>query len=873
MVHSVQAGGTVEALHAPLDYGCLRNVHVFQVVGVQALFHDLLHKRTHSVQKDVVEEFEVAAVEDARKTIEVLRYCADAHVGCVCTKIVAYVYWNHLVNNNAVVVFENEVKHEDGDINLLVCRNVWLFTIEKTPEEFDFVRKLDTHSLLAKEDVVEVKIIHGVQSSSATLGVAAAGELIFGVPCMVEAPLKKTKKARKAPAAKTRKSARCKTSNSEKENIKKAEGNRSVAADVVAVDANFPNSVTFREITPVEMKKLSRIDKENTSIYKIHDMLLEQEKVLCQPAPSASNGKAQPAFLTTKLLGFQLDGVGWMREREASFTSGGILADEMGMGKTLQMLGLILSGNVEEMTLIVVPTVALSQWMSEIQKHTTNVNLVVSYGRTKVVSYKSLVKEGMFNVFLTTYGTLENSFRNKKSILDQIDFYRIVLDEAHLIKDSRSSTSRAISRLGCAKRWGMTGTPVQNRLDDLYSLVKFLRIDPHSYYFCKKCECKSLYWLNYHLKSKEDRRSFCTCGHFGASHFSWWNRKITNQIQNFGYTTRGKEVFDDLKKITSHIILRRTKENTNLGLPLKTVTVLQNHFSEEEKDFYTSLYSNVQGKFMAYATKGEVLNNYAHIFELLQKMRLATNHPYLVNKQEGPPMCGFCNEEADDPIVSKCKHIFCREEARVFLATDPNCPVCKVRITIDLNQTNDFSYRANWIDSWRSSTKIECLVERLSQRTKTELVKSIVFSQFVNFLEMLRWRLERAGFRAVCIYGSMPMAQRRAAIEAFNTNKNITVFLISLKAGGVALNLTEATQVFIMDLWWNPAVEEQAMDRIHRIGQHRPIKVFKIIIEDSIESKVLALQKKKKALFDSAVENDINALKRLTEDDLMFLFT
>ncbi|EJW02834.1 hypothetical protein EDEG_02775 [Edhazardia aedis USNM 41457] len=119
----------------------------------------------------------------------------------------------------------------------------------------------------------------------------------------------------------------------------------------------------------------------------------------------------------------------------------------------------------------------------------------------------------------------------------------------------------------------------------------------------------------------------------------------------------------------------------------------------------------------------------------------------------------------------------------------------------------------------------------------------------------------------------MTLTQRKAAIEQFNSDPKITVFLISLKAGGVALNLTEASRVFLMDLWWNPAVEEQAMDRIHRIGQHRPIRINRIIIEDSIESRILKLQEKKKALFDSAVECDVSALQRLTEDDLLFLFS
>jgi DNA repair protein RAD16 len=257
-------------------------------------------------------------------------------------------------------------------------------------------------------------------------------------------------------------------------------------------------------------------------------------------------------------------------------------------------------------------------------------------------------------------------------------------------------------------------------------------------------------------------------------------------------------------------------------------------------------------------------------------MRLAVNHPFLLYKNDsGVPICGYCNEEADDPIVSKCKHVFCREEARIFLAKSPLCPVCKVKITIDLNQAEDLSFKKNvFTENWTSSTKIECLVEELTMlKGRNSLTKSIVFSQFVNFLELLRWRLERAGFRCVNIYGSMPLSQRRAAIETFNTDKDITVFLISLRAGGVALNLTEASQVYIMDLWWNPAVEEQAMDRIHRIGQHRSVKIKRIIIADSIESRILALQDKKKALFDSAVDCDISALDRLSEEDLMFLFS
>ncbi|KAJ1502413.1 ATP-dependent helicase, partial [Coelomomyces lativittatus] len=151
-------------------------------------------------------------------------------------------------------------------------------------------------------------------------------------------------------------------------------------------------------------------------------------------------------------------------------------------------------------------------------------------------------------------------------------------------------------------------------------------------------------------------------------------------------------------------------------------------------------------------------------------------------------------------------------------------------------------------------------------------IKSIVFSQYVSFLELIHWRLRKANFECVKLDGRMSLQQRDSVIQAFMTNPNVTVFLISLKAGGVALNLTEASQVFIMDPWWNPAAEDQAMDRIHRLGQYRPIRITRIIIQDSIEERIIQLQAKKKALFQSTVGKDVTALARLSEEDLKFLF-
>lgn len=650
--------------------------------------------------------------------------------------------------------------------------------------------------------------------------------------------------------------------------------------DISISEQKVEYAVQRRPLNPKEFKKLQKTEKEDPKIYELHPGLKIKEDLIYSNEIDIIVDHSPIPYLKTKLMDHQLYGICWMLNREKSEIKGGILADEMGLGKTLQMIGLMLRGNLGDINLVIVPSIALLQWVNEIEMHSPGIfNIFIYHGRTKSDVFKP--SEEKINLILTTYGTVESSFRRKTSQIHSLNFKRVILDEAHIIKDNKCSTTKAIMQLKSDFRWGLTGTPVQNRVNDLLSLVKFLKIDPHSYYFCKKCPCKSLIWLRNNEKDPEER-SFgkCVCGHVSHQHFSWWNRRIANPIRELGYTDQNEDLFKRLHQTTKQIILRRTKNNLekSLGLPSKVVVVKRCMFSPQELEFYTSLYSETKTQYNSYAIRGSVSNNYAHIFELLQKMRMAVNHPFLTyrnsNVMGNVPICGFCNCEADEPVMSKCNHVFCRSEVEIMLESTNKCPVCHVPITIDLNTTIEYKEPSLFsINEWHSSTKVEKLVEMLNSfKAEGKAPKSIVFSQFVNFLEILRWRLERAGFRCVKIYGSMSITQRKAAIDAFNSNPEITVFLISLKAGGVALNLTEAENVFIMDLWWNPAVEEQAMDRIHRIGQYRPIRIYRMVIENSIESRVLILQQKKKALFETAVDNNIDALQRLSEDDLNFLF-
>jgi DNA repair protein RAD16 len=178
------------------------------------------------------------------------------------------------------------------------------------------------------------------------------------------------------------------------------------------------------------------------------------------------------------------------------------------------------------------------------------------------------------------------------------------------------------------------------------------------------------------------------------------------------------------------------------------------------------------------------------------------------------------------------------------------------------------------MENWTSSTKIETLLYELyRERSKSHTPKSIIFSQFTSMLQLVEWRLRHAGFNTVMLDGSMTPAQRQKSIEHFMTKPEVEVFLVSLKAGGVALNLTEASRVFIIDPWWNPAAEWQSADRSHRIGQQRPCVVTRHCIEDSVESRIIQLQEKKANLIRGTLNRDqAQALEKLTPEDMQFLF-
>ncbi|EIW82150.1 hypothetical protein CONPUDRAFT_122767 [Coniophora puteana RWD-64-598 SS2] len=610
----------------------------------------------------------------------------------------------------------------------------------------------------------------------------------------------------------------------------------------------------------------------------------------------------QPAGLKVTLLPFQLESLTWMRKQETGPWHGGMLADEMGMGKTIQMISLFVS-DLKRPNLVVAPTVALMQWRNEIAAHTEGMNVLVWYGSTRMTDPKELKK---YDVVLTTYAVLESVFRKQqsgfkrkgmivkeRSPLHSMKWNRIILDEAHNIKERATNTAKATFELDSNYKWCLSGTPLQNRVGELYSLIRFLGGDPFSYYFCKRCDCKSLHW------KFSDRKNCDECGHSPMQQTCFWNNEILTPIQKNGLAGPGRHAFKKLRVLLDRVMLRRTKVQRadDLGLPPRIVVVKRDYFSPEEKELYLSLFSDATRQFSTYVDSGTVLNNYSNIFSLITRMRQMACHPDLVlrSKTNGAKflaadepgeatVCRLCNDVAEDAIQAKCRHIFDRECIRQYLEAaaeiSPDCPVCHVPLTIDLEapaleldaevqtSTRQGILGRLDLDKWRSSTKIEALVEELSNlRLQDHTTKSIVFSQFVNFLDLISFRLQKAGFKICRLEGTMSPQARDATIQHFMNNTEVTVFLVSLKAGGVALNLTEASRIYLMDSWWNPAVEFQAMDRIHRLGQHRPVKAYKLVVEDSIESRIIQLQEKKSAMVDATLSTDDSAMGRLTPED------
>ncbi|RNF02954.1 putative DNA repair protein [Trypanosoma rangeli] len=524
------------------------------------------------------------------------------------------------------------------------------------------------------------------------------------------------------------------------------------------------------------------------------------------------------------------------------------------------------------------------------------------------------------------------------SIFHSIKWTRIVLDEAHRIKGRNTSTSRATFALQGEYRWCLTGTPLQNRVGDVYSLIRFLRMTPFARYYCgtEGCSCSSFS----HPFSGNNLRQCIFCGHGPVQHYAYFNRHIMNPILRYGYVGDGRQGMMKLaNEVLQKCMLRRTKieRASDLHLPPLSIKIVKVKLTKEERNFYDSLYKKSTATFDTFVDKGTVLHNYAHIFQLLSRLRRSLDHPLLVvesmnvGKDVHPKgVCGICTEGGGENSIhlNPCKHIFHRICLTQFIEGSPgneyHCPTCFVIINIDLRQL-----RADWdeeepapmmppelddelseadheenpvhdgITTKKTSSsekaipvtkkqkkgvlsridlskpiqgsKLDAITEYIQSVPKDE--KIIIFSQFGDMLELLQIWLQRASVKAVKLTGALMLSQRQAVLQAFLHDTGVRAILISLKAGGEGLNLQVANHVILVDPWWNPAVEMQAAQRAHRIGQTRPVHVIRFVVEQSVEERMMDLQDKKMLVIEGTIDGKLSSLQSLSEDDLQFLFT
>ncbi|SMR57171.1 unnamed protein product [Zymoseptoria tritici ST99CH_1E4] len=661
-----------------------------------------------------------------------------------------------------------------------------------------------------------------------------------------------------------------------------------------------------RDIEALTMdKSAARKARERAKLEKAHPVIKTMWKDLEKIPVLKPVAAEQPASINRRLKPFQLEGLNWMMRQEKTQYKGGLLGDEMGMGKTIQAVSLIMSDwPQKEPTLVVVPPVALMQWSAEITDYTDGkLNVLVYHGQNTKIKGMKPKELKKFDVIMISYNSLESLYRKEtkgwtrgediikeNSPIHAIKFHRLILDEAHSIKSRTTGVAKACFALSGRFKWCLSGTPVQNRIGEFFSLLRFLEVRPFSEYFCKKCPCSMLHW------ALSDDHMCKECKHTGMEHVSVFNQELLNPLTQSEEAKDRSDAMDKLQMITARIMLRRVKRDhvSTMELPPKEVIVHNEFFGEIERDFSSSIMTNTARQFDTYVARGVMLNNYANIFGLIMQMRQVANHPDLLLKKHSAEgqnvlVCNICDEVAEEAIRSQCKHDFCRTCVKNYVQSveetggEADCPRCHIPLSIDFDQPDieqdeDVVKKSSIInrikmEDWTSSTKIEMLIYDLYKlRSKKQTLKSIVFSQFTSMLQLIEWRLRRAGFNTVMLDGSMTPIQRQRSIEHFMTNPDCEIFLVSLKAGGVALNLTEASRVFIVDPWWNPAAEWQSADRCHRIGQRRPCVITRLCIEDSVESRMVMLQEKKANMINGTINNDKSSMEKLTPEDMQFLF-
>ncbi|GAA5993647.1 hypothetical protein JCM10908_000659 [Rhodotorula pacifica] len=561
---------------------------------------------------------------------------------------------------------------------------------------------------------------------------------------------------------------------------------------------------------------------------------------------------------------------------------GGILADDMGLGKTVQMIALMLAHPSDrkacksKTTLIVCPVSLMSQWQEEIEKKADGKLRVHRHHGPKRADARKLQK---YDVVITSYPTCAGEYPGKKkknatkdgddeddsatdpskpvgALFDpDYSFYRVILDEAHTIKNYNTAGNKACRALRSRYRWCLTGTPIQNSVMDMHALFAFLGptvVNP-------------------------------------LHEIGTFKSKIEQPIKN----KRAKIGLARLSIVLQAVMLRRVKTQTINGRPLlqlpkREVIESKGPFLDAaEAEFYAKIEQKT-----ADALKEQIADekfNYVKVLTKLLRMRQACSHPSLVTKESVEDA-----KDALEPRPAKApkgsspsaKSSDADDLADLLSGISLQTRVCSLCSETlpkgDEKRPNDLCARCyeelKRYEKLKSSTKVKRtlqLLENIRRESATAVAagkppkKTIIFSQFVAMFDVLEPFLRQGGFNHVRYTGQMHPTARAEATRRIKQDPKCTIILVSIKAGAVGLNLTCCSRVILLDLWWNPAIEEHA----HRFGQQDDVKIYKLTIDDTVEDRMLKLQAEKAQLAKAALDGgSVGDLNKLSVKEILYLF-
>jgi SNF2 family DNA or RNA helicase len=467
-----------------------------------------------------------------------------------------------------------------------------------------------------------------------------------------------------------------------------------------------------------------------------------------------------PARFTATLRPYQLQGLAWLQHLRAHGL-GGFLADDMGLGKTAQTIAHIAieheEGRLERPALIVVPTSLVSNWASELAKFAPHLRVEVLHGLDRHVRRAGVAS---VQVVITTYTVLTRDIE----LMRPLPWHIVVLDEAQVIKSPNAKATKAVCQLETRHRLCLSGTPIENNLQELWSEFAFLMPGLLG-----------------------DRKGF-------AKRFRTPIEKNNDAVRRLQLARRIRP-----------FLLRRTKAEVATDLPPKHIILRRINLAADQRDLYETirgtLYEKVRERLAELgAAQGRIV-----VLEALLKLRQVCCHPGLL--------------------------------------------------------------KLHSLSQVETSSKLDDLLDMIREMVP-EGRRILLFSQFTSMLDLIKPRLDEAGIGYVELRGDT--RNRAEPVRAFESGE-VPLFLISLKAGGRGLNLTSADTVIHYDPWWNPAAEDQASDRAHRIGQTKSVFVYKLIAADTVEDRIVELQQRKADLANIALSEE-SGLPGLEVDDVEFLF-